>query len=103
MITVKATLLALEEDFDGYITYVFKNLEEAPFGKQYIMCVRFPGWIHSDININDVGYLTYKEIIAGIDSWYDGEKMIPYNYTNIIFVRFIKETNADMNSKDIII
>lgn len=67
------------------------------------MCVKFPGWYQNPIEIEDKGYLTYKEIIAGVDTWYNGETFIPYNYTNIMFVKFIKENKRDNNTKDIII
>ena len=104
MTTIKCQLIAFENDFLGYITYVFKVLEEgAGFGQHYLMVTRLPNWSHSPIELNDIGYLTYNEVIAGKDSWYCKEtgQFIPYNYTNIYFVKFVKE-NKD-NLKDIII
>lgn len=75
----------------GYTTYVFQNLEEASFGKKYVMTIRFPNWECRNIDIGDIGYMTYKEVIAGKDTWYDNitDTFIPYNYTNIIFIKFV--------------
>lgn len=85
----------------GYTTYVFKNLDSvSPFDK-YIMTTRWPNWQHRNIDIGEIGYLTYKEVIAGQDTWWDGSQFIPYNYTNIVFIKFVKE--KDNSSKDIIL
>lgn len=101
MTTIKGQLLCKEHDLMGYTTYVFKNLDSnSPFTK-YIMLTRWPRWEHRDIDIGEIGYLTYKEVVAGVDKWWDGTNFIPYNYTNIIFIKFVKE--VDKNYKDIII
>ena len=87
----------------GYTTYVFKCLESnAPFGHKYCMVTRLPHWQHRDIEVNEIGYLTYNEVVAGQDKWFCPEtgQMIPYNYTNIYFIKFVKQQD---NSKDIII
>lgn len=104
MITLKCKLVAKEKDLLDYQTLVFENLEiNPPFGHKYIMTVRFPNWNHRDVEIGEYGFLTYNEVIAGKDGWYDSDtgKIIPYNYTNIIFIKFVKE--VDSSKKDIII
>ena len=101
MITVHCELLAKEHDLGGYTTYVFRNLDNASFGHKYIMCTRWPRWEHRTIDIGEVGYLTYKEVIAGVDTWWDGSDFIPYNYTNIVFIKFVSK--KDNSKKDIII
>ena len=88
----------------GYITYVFKCLESnIPFGHHYCMMTRLPNWQCRDVEIGEIGYVTYNEVEAGKDKWFCPEtgQMIPYNYTNIYFVKFIKE-KVD-SSKDIIL
>lgn len=103
MLTIKAQLEAKENDL-GYTIYVFKNLENnPPFGHKYIMCVRPPNWDAKEIELNDKGFLTYKEVIGGVDTWYDvyTRELIPYKYTNIYFIKFVKE--QDNYKKDIII
>lgn len=101
MNTIYAKLIAKEKDLLDYTTYVFYNLDKAEFGKQYIMVTRWPNWQSRELQINDVGYLTYMEVIAGIDTWYDGTQMIPYNYSNIVFIKFVPE--VENTSKDIIL
>jgi hypothetical protein len=93
-----AKLLESKQDICGYTTYVFKSLEEnPPFGKKYIMCTRFPNWQDKEVNIGDIGYLNTKEVIAGVDKWFDGETFHPYNYSNIIYEKFVKESNVKDN------
>ena len=104
MNTVYAELIAKENDILGYITYVFKCLEDnIPFGNKYKMVTRLPNWQHRDIEINEKGYLLYKEVIAGQDKWYCLEtgQMVPYNYSNIYFVKFIEK--KDNSNKDILL
>ena len=90
--TVLSRLVAKEEDTCGYVTYVFECLDkEIIKNTKYIMCTRYPNWNHRVINIGEVGYLNFFEIIAGVDKWFDGEKMIPYNYNGIQFHRFVSK------------
>lgn len=90
--TVLAQLVAKEEDILGYTTYVFECLEKEDIvNSKYIMCTRWPNWNHRSIGIGEIGYLQVIEIRAGIDKWFDGEKMIPYNYDNIQFIKFISK------------
>lgn len=102
MITIHCKLLAKEIDICNYITVVFKNLDTAPFGQKYVMCVIYPNWESYIPEIGEVGYLTYKECIAG-DTWYDYESnsYIPYKYTNLQFMKFVKE--IDICNKNIIL
>lgn len=101
--TLYCKLVAIEHDPLGYIIYVFENLEpKIPFGYRYIMTTRWPNWNHKSLELNEIGYLTYKEVKAGIDTWFDGKKFIPYNCSNVIFIKFIKDENKDITKKDII-
>lgn len=105
MLTTYCELIASESDIMGYETYVFKCLEDnIPFGYLYRMVTRLPNWMHREIEIGEKGYLTYNEVIAGKDKWFCPEtgQMIPYNYTNIYFIKFVEETK-DNSNKDIII
>jgi hypothetical protein len=104
VITLRCELVAKESDLLDYQNLVFKNLEpNPPFGKQYILCVRFPNWQHRELEVGEIGFLTYKETVAGRDHWYDSTtgKEVPYNYSNLIFIKFVKE--PDNSKKDIII
>ena len=90
--TVLACLVAKEKDTLGYSTYVFECVDkEVIESTRYIMCTRYPNWNHRDIDIGEVGYLNFIEIRAGIDKWFDGQNMIPYNYNNIQFIKFVQK------------
>lgn len=105
MTTIRCQLVASETDCMHYTTYVFKCLESnIPFGHHYCMMTRPPNWDHRDINIGEIGYVTYMEVEAGKDTWYCREtnQQIPYNYTNIYFIKFVVE-KVDSSKKDIIL
>ena len=87
--TVLAQLVASDTDNLGYITYVFKRLDELAKEAQYVMCVRYPNWNHRRINLGEKGFLSILEVKAGEDKWFDGKEMIPYNYSAVQFLKFI--------------
>ena len=83
-------LVAKEIDSLGYITYVFENLEEYAIEiSKYVFCIRYPNWDHRNLELGDVGYLNYQEIRAGVDKWFNGTEMVPYNYNSVQFIKFI--------------
>ena len=90
-IALYAQLKAKNIDLGGYITYVFENLNFQTYENQYIMCVQFPNWNQSEIQIGDIGYVNVRYVKEGISQWYDGEKMNVYKYTNVVFLKFVKE------------
>ena len=90
-ITLHAKLVAKTIDIGNYITYVFENINYTDYESQYVMCVQFPNWNQSEIAIGDVGYVNVRYVKEGISQWYDGEKMNVYRYTNIVFLKFVKE------------
>lgn len=98
MHTVKAKLLEERKDYGGYIIYVFENLDAKSSFDKYIMTVRFPHWESPLLRKGAVGFLKFKEVIAGKDTWWDRttNKYICYNYDNIIFIDFIHETSDDL-------
>lgn len=98
--TVLSKLIAKEQDGVGYVTYVFECLDKEDIVRldsKYIMCTRFPNWDHRSINIDEIGYLNFIEIRAGIDKWFDGANMVPYNYNNIQFIKFISKPRDKSN------
>lgn len=89
MITL-CKLVAQETDSLGYTTYVFENLEEPAIKwSKYIFCIRYPNWDQKKLRIGDVGFVHCEEIRAGVDKWYDGTKMVPYNYNTVQFIKFV--------------
>ena len=101
-ITIHAKLVAEQTDGMGYTNYVFEDIESKDNDFKYVMCVRFPNWEQGPINLNDIGYLNIRYVEEGVDKWFDGTNFIPYKYTNIIFIKFIKE-KPKVDIKEIII
>ena len=104
MKTLHCKVVALEKDIQGYQTLVFENKESSSWDTKYIMTVVFPNWMSYIPVLQEEGFLTYKEVIAGEDTWYDTDtgNKIPYNYSNIIFIKFVPLKNVD-NLKEIIL
>ena len=46
-----------------------------------------------EISEGDRGYVNVRYVREGVSQWYDGEKMHVYKYTNVVFLKFIKEPN----------
>ena len=90
-ITYHVKLVAKAIDIGDYITYVFENLNPKNWEFEHIMCVQFPNWCQGEINIGDIGYVNVRYVKEGISQWYDGEKMNVYKYTNVVFLKFVKE------------
>ena len=85
-------LVAKTTDDQDYTTYVFKCLEDYMIKKTpYIMCTKFPNWESRKIKIGEIGYLECIEIRAGIDKWFNGKDVIPYNYNNVQFLKFVQK------------
>lgn len=96
--TTLAKLVAKQIDIGEYVTYVFEVVEEEErkrLNTKYIMCTRYPNWNHGTIDEGEVGYLDFEEVRAGIDKWFDGEKMVYYNYNNIQFNKFVPKSAKD--------
>lgn len=101
-ITYHAKLVAKNTDALGYTSFVFENLEYSNLDYKYIMCVMFPNWNQDCIEIGDIGYITFKYVREGIDKWFNGVEFVPYKYTNIIFLKFIKDS-IKIDTKNILI
>lgn len=90
--TIFAELIAFDKDIEGYITYVFKLLDEYSINKlqsEYLMTVQYYNWVSDPINIGDIGYVKVKEVKAGIDQWWDGKQHNFYKFDDMIFYKFI--------------
>lgn len=100
MPTIKARLLDLCEDFGGYITYIFEDLDynASKSDSPYLMVTRFPNWQADMLNIGDIGFLNYEEVYAGKSEWWDAleQQFHKYKYTNIVFMKFVKERKIDL-------
>lgn len=97
-LTLHAKLKVICPEELGYKTLIFEDLEYTDRDFKYITCTLFPNWTYTSMKIGDEGYLQVKYISAGKDSWFDGKEFIPYKYTNIQFLKFIK-LNDNKNSE----
>lgn len=95
-ITLHAKLLVITNEELGYKTLVFEDLEYKDPDFKYITCTIFPNWNQNPIKLGDEGFLQVKFISAGIDKWFDGKDFIPYKYTNIQFLKFIKNEKQNI-------
>lgn len=62
------------------------------------MCVRFPNWEHRTLSLGEVGYLSYKVIIAGVDQWFDGNDLKYYRYSMVQFIKFVSRPVSKKHS-----
>ena len=100
-IAIRGKLVAKNIDSSNYITYVFENLESDKYENKYIMCVQFPNWNQSMINIGDIGFVNVRYVQEGVSTWFNGSEFVPYKYTNVIFLKFIPESQNN-NSEFIV-
>jgi hypothetical protein len=92
MITVFGELVASQKDLEGYITYVFKLLDDysiKEMNSSYLMAVRYYNWQDEPVTIGSKGFVKVKEVKAGVDQWWDGVKNNYYRYDDVIFYKFI--------------
>lgn len=85
-------------DSFGYITYVFKLLDEADkevWKYKHITCTRYPNWQCKQLKIGDIGFIEINIVKAGVDTWYDGINQIPYKHNANQFIKFIDKPNIE--------
>lgn len=87
-------LLRKAEQAGGYVTMVFENMDTSNVSEKYIMCTLLPNWNELiKIREGDTGYLRYKEVLAGEDTWYqqNTKEHIRYNWDAVYFDTFIDD------------
>jgi hypothetical protein len=85
--TINAKLIAKKEEPGDYTVLVFLDLDS----RRYLMCTKLPQWNTKTPSIDDIGFLQYREFIAGQDTWFNSTTgdQIPYNYTGLYFWDFV--------------
>lgn len=88
---VKARLVGQEED-GAYTTYVFENLDKGTL----VMLTRVPNWKGKAPVLLQEGYVEYKFVTGGKDSYYDTQlgRDRKYQYTNHYFLDFVPITHV---------
>lgn len=84
-------MVASSED-GGYTRYVFHNLED----DSLVMVTRVPNWKGTPPEQLQEGYLEYKFVQAGKDTYFDNTlgRFRAYQYTNHYFLDFIPITHV---------
>ena len=93
-------VVAVEDLSHGYIAYVFQYLNDDDikrYGGEYVICTRYPNWMHRNLKVEDVGFVEIETVRAGIDTWFDGEKQVPYRYNAKRFIKFIDKPSSNTN------
>lgn len=91
---IKARLVAVEED-GAYTKYVFENLSVTRDSDElFIMLTRCPNWHGKEPNVMQEGFVTYKYVRAGEDTYWDLREgtFKAYNYTAMYFIDFVPVT-----------
>ena len=95
MQVMHAKLIAISKQVIPYYEYLFENLEPTSWKDEYVWTLRFPNWQEDELKEGDIGFLEFKDSIAQQSTWWDGKEKQSYKYTNIIFLKFIKDTEQD--------
>jgi hypothetical protein len=85
--TIKAKLITKKEEPGDYTVLVFHDLDV----NRYLMCTKLPQWNTKAPDIDEIGFLQYREFIAGQDTWFNSATggQIPFNYTGLYFWDFV--------------
>ena len=92
-----AELISIKDS--RYTIYVFKDLET----NSYLMCTKLPNWQTPDITPGDKGFVLVEHVLAGQEYFnLQTQENSKYQYTNVYFKNFIKESVKVQNSEIII-
>lgn len=88
---IKARLVAVQDGL--YKQYVFEDL--LTFGN-FIMCTRCPNWSGGEVQMMQEGFLSFKDVEAGKDSYFNASTGTyhPYQYTATYFLNFVPITHV---------
>lgn len=86
--------MALKQD-GSYTVYVFQDLTN----DEFIMCSRCPNWQGDLPQLMQEGFLHYRDVVAGRDTYFDSSsgEFIAYQYTNTYFQDFVPITHVLRN------
>lgn len=100
-VTLLVEVEAILHEPTGYTIYIFKNLDDnGNYLYKYLMCTRYPNWEHRGLKLKEIGFVTYEPVVEGIDKWFDGFKLVPYNFSANKFINFIsKPDNNKISNK----
>lgn len=77
--------------------YVFRNVnKDRNDEREYIMCTQSPNWNCSHIEIFQEGFLTFKDVRAGHDTYYSNAlgRDVQYQYDGTYLLNFVPLTHV---------
>lgn len=89
---IRARLITLQTD-GAYTSYVFQNMDDMT---EYVMCTRMPNWNGTEPTPWQEGFLEYKFVVAGRDTYYEKltQTFKAYQYTDTYFLDFVPITHV---------
>lgn len=92
---IKARMVAKQTD-GAYEIYVFQDTLTP---KSFVMCARCPNWNGPEPQMMQEGFLNFKEVQAGKDTYYDNIDgcFRAYQYDAIYFLSFVPITHVLRN------
>lgn len=91
---VKARLVGQKRD-GAYTVYVFQDLTT----NEFKMCSRCPNWHGEEPKLMQEGFLTYRFVRAGKDTYFESSTgmFLAYQYTATYFLDFVPITHVLKN------
>lgn len=90
--TIHAKLIKEQEDTNGFIYYIFENLESNSWDNRFLMVTRYPNWEWGFPKVNQEGFLVYTELFEGSEYYdYKCDKMSKIQQSHIRFEKFFNE------------
>jgi hypothetical protein len=93
--SIKGRLVGMLKD-GAYTKYTFEDLYFTDNKYRFMTMTKCPNWHGQDITPLQEGYVTYKYVEAGKDTYYDTRDQTykQYNYTAIYFIDFVPITHV---------
>lgn len=95
-IVIHAELLIAQDDFNGFINYIFRNLESDNWFDKYIYCTRYPNWDWKYPEVGDKGYVVITPMHGGktyFNVKSQAEEKIQQDHNR--FEKFLEEPKTD--------
>lgn len=92
---IKARLVAKMDD-GQYVKYVFEDVHYTSPRYRFITMTRCPNWKGSPPTELQEGFVTFKSVDAGEDTYYCNmdQTFKQYNYTAIYYIEFVPVTHV---------
>jgi hypothetical protein len=95
---IRARLVAKQQD-GQYVKYVFEDILFVDHKYRFITMTRCPNWHGQEPTCFQEGFVTFKPVQAGKDTYYCNQDQTfkQYNYTAIYYIEFVPVTHVLKN------